>query len=53
MVITAWSDLYPGGLPLLEISSSIVDHSARHSQLAGASAWQYTLPRRLLPTSSL
>ncbi len=38
MVITAWNDLYPGDLPLLEISSSIIDRSARHSRLAGASA---------------
>jgi hypothetical protein len=39
MVITAWSELYPGDLPLLEKSSSIVDHSARHSQLAGADSY--------------
>jgi hypothetical protein len=38
MVITAWNDLYPGDLPLLEISSSKIDRSARHSRLAGTSA---------------
>ncbi len=31
MVITAWSELYAGCWPILEISSSVTDHDTRHS----------------------